>query len=328
LIGLKFDVIHVQEVFSIGVLGHAVAKRTGVPLVYTVHTQWDKLFKHYPKSVIAALIGVGASFPLYFGIRSTLPVYLLENGDEPNIISKQFGRNLVIFANECDAVIAPSVHVLDKLKKFNCKSRLEHIPNSIDLSPTVQSIELPAVDRKSAKFVCVGRVSLEKRTNVLVEVFSRLPKSINAELFIIGDGPALDECMAIEGSQNNVHFMGHLDNKLVRQLISDADMLVLASHGFDNQPMVILEALAAGVGVLYCDPQIKDGLDNMNSLLVHHSAAGLRSGIIRLTHDSTLVKKLAKGSKQKAKYFSASTISTKIEKLYEDLITKNKQKTI
>jgi glycosyltransferase involved in cell wall biosynthesis len=308
--------------FTIGALGHAVAKKSGVPLVASIHTQWDKLFRHYPTTVIAAAFGIGIGYPLYFGLRNTMSTYL-QTGSERNPLSQQFGRNLLLFANECDAVIAPSLHVMDKLKRFHCKTPLYHIPNGIERIDIKMTVQLPSNSRQAVKFVCVGRVSKEKRTAKLIEAFIGL-KQIDAELFIIGDGPDLSTCVELvenRNASNRVHFLGSLPNDQTRQLIADSDILVLASHGFDNQPMVILEALMAGKGVLYCDEQLRDGLDRSNSLLVPHSIAGLREGLRILSSNPELVAKLAKGSQKLAKEYDYIRIAKRVEEVYKKLLS-------
>ena len=319
LVDMKFDVIHVQEMFSIGALGHTVAKKSGSALVLSVHTQWDMLYKHYPKAVVAAAIGTGFAYPLYFGLRNTLPIYLGEHGGETSFISKQFGRNLVIFANECDAVISPSAHVMAKLEKFRCKSPIYHIPNAINLNAQVPEVQLPHHDPESVVFMCVGRVSYEKRQHALIEAFARVVKRYNAQLYIVGDGPDLERCMELaekKGLEGKVVFTGSVDNAVARGLLLKADTMVLASHNFDNQPMVILEALLSGTPIMYCDPALKDGLNDNNSLLTPHSIAGLARGMSILASSQQLRQKMSKESKKIAKSYSTEHITRQVLAVY------------
>ncbi len=321
LIDMKFDIVHVQEMFSIGALGHAVAKRTGVPLILTVHTQWDQLFKHYPASVLAAAVGVSAAFPFYFGMRSTLSVYLREDGGEAGIISRQFGRNLVVFANQCDYVISPSVHVLDKLKRFRCKAPIAHIPNSVSTEKVVKTVDLPSSKPGSIRFTMLGRVSREKRQYIAIQAFARAIKQVDAELFIVGDGPDLERCQQLVGElgvEDSVHFLGHQNNAVAKQLLASSDVMLLASYNFDNQPMVILESLAVGTAMLYCDPNLKDGLDRTNALLSGHTIAGLRDGIVALASDPKRIKLMKQSSKKLAKQYSVEKIASRVEAIYQE----------
>jgi glycosyltransferase involved in cell wall biosynthesis len=281
------------------------------------------LFRHYPTTVIAAAFGMGVGFPFYFGLRSTLPIYLLENGGERNLISRQFGRHLVVFANECDVVISPSEHVMNKLAKFKCKRPIVHIPNSISIQKSPGKVHVPAEHDLSVKFICVGRVSREKRQYYAIEAFNKIAKMYNAELFIVGDGPDTDRCFNLVndlGLQDRVHFLGNVTNTVAKDLLSDADVMVLPSYNFDNQPMVILESLVASVGILYCDPQLQDGLTSGNSLLVHHSVRGLAGGFKTLCEDKALRTKLAKGSTKLAKAYSTQSITKRVEKIYKEVL--------
>ena len=59
----------------------------------------------------------------------------------------------------------------------------------------------------------------------------------------------------------SISFTGHVGSlKRVAQLLCGADVFVLASYRFDNQPIVIPEALVAGVPILYCDDRLDVGL--------------------------------------------------------------------
>jgi glycosyltransferase involved in cell wall biosynthesis len=45
------------------------------------------------------------------------------------------------------------------------------------------------------------------------------------------------------------------------------DVLLYPSFGFDNQPMVLLEAVAAGTPIVYCDPDLTECMPSDGCLI-------------------------------------------------------------
>ena len=97
---------------------------------------------------------------------------------------------------------------------------------------------------ESNVILCVGRLSNEKGIPVLLEAWSRLGKS-DMELVLVGDGPLRSSLGSTEVP--NVHFMGSQPSEEVRRLMLGARALVFPSLAYEGQPMVLLEALAAGL---------------------------------------------------------------------------------
>ena len=96
----------------------------------------------------------------------------------------------------------------------------------------------------------VGRLVAEKGLGVLLEAWRRAAVG-SLELVIVGDGPlrpALQR-LAVPG----VRFAGRLPAEEVRRRMLAARALVLPSLSYEGQPMVALEAVAAGVPVLASD---------------------------------------------------------------------------
>src|SRR5690606_4369920 len=78
---------------------------------------------------------------------------------------------------------------------------------------------------------------------------------------------------------DNITLTGTLPPGEVRRQLYKSDVGLLASSGFDNQPMTILEYLASGLPVVYCDDQLSEGLSSSNSLLSPPDPASLARAI-------------------------------------------------
>src|SRR5690606_3859054 len=142
-------------------------------------------------------------------------------------------------------------------------------------------------------------LSPEKRADVLVRSMKNLK---NTELIVVGTGPGkveLKQLAAKLGGVDDVRVMGDMSNLAVREIMRECDVLALASNGFDNQPMVILEALDAGLPVIYCDSNLTEGLSEQNALLVGSSEKDFRAGFKKLS-DKKLLAKMSGASKKVA----------------------------
>jgi glycosyltransferase involved in cell wall biosynthesis len=96
--------------------------------------------------------------------------------------------------------------------------------------------------------LCVARLVKQKRHDVLLDAWSRLPEA--ATLLLVGDGDRREACedlAAALGLRDRVHFLGMRRDMDV--LLGAADVLVLSSD-WEGLPMAVLEAMAAGVSVV------------------------------------------------------------------------------
>ena len=121
---------------------------------------------------------------------------------------------------------------------------------------------------------------------------------------------------------SNIKLLGqvHRLDDIAKHLKS-SDVFVLTSYHFDNQPMVILEALAAELPILYCDDQLDVGVDKTNSIRTLPSASAISEGMRLLAGDTTLRNQLSRGSKQKCEQLSAKIMTEKYISLYRELMS-------
>lgn len=96
----------------------------------------------------------------------------------------------------------------------------------------------------------VGRLSQEKGLHTLLEAWQRLKEPI--PLRIVGDGPLRSELLAYAEKKglSSVRFMGRMGRAETQKAIKEALFLVLPSLCYENFPMTIAEAFAAGTPVV------------------------------------------------------------------------------
>ena len=119
---------------------------------------------------------------------------------------------------------------------------------------------------KSRQFAYIGRLASEKGIRGLLAAW-RLARMQDCELLVVGDGPEREalEAMHVPG----VRFTGQMEHGAVLETLRSARCLVLPSLWFEGEPMIVVEALAAGTPVLASD------VGGIPELLGHGSAGWL-----------------------------------------------------
>lgn len=97
----------------------------------------------------------------------------------------------------------------------------------------------------------VGRLSSEKGVDLLLEAWRRADTG-DLELWVVGDGPNRDELE--RNPPSRVRIEGPVSRGEVQSLMLRSRALVLPSRGYEALPTVILEAAAAGLGVVVPTP--------------------------------------------------------------------------
>jgi alpha-1,6-mannosyltransferase len=96
--------------------------------------------------------------------------------------------------------------------------------------------------------IYVGRLDGEKKPDVVVDAFRRLPKSLGAKLALIGEGPLKDEIAAL--GDKRIIMPGYMKNRAeLAQWLASADIYVsgMADETFG---VSIVEAQASGLPVI------------------------------------------------------------------------------
>jgi glycosyltransferase involved in cell wall biosynthesis len=96
----------------------------------------------------------------------------------------------------------------------------------------------------------VGRLSEEKGIADLLDVWATTVP-VDLKLAVVGDGPLRSSLESL--NIPNVHFVGQLAGPEVQQLMLSSRALVFPSIWYEGQPMVLLEALAAGLPLVVSD---------------------------------------------------------------------------
>lgn len=94
----------------------------------------------------------------------------------------------------------------------------------------------------------------------------------------------------------------------------------MTSYRFDTQGIVLLEAAAAGLPIVYCDEKLTVGTDGGNSLLTGREPKEVAAGIQRLIEDRELRETMAHKSIEINKAYAPEALTAQLVEIYQQAI--------
>jgi 1,2-diacylglycerol 3-alpha-glucosyltransferase len=224
----QLSLVHVHSPFVTGWMGMRYARRYGMPLVYTYHTQLEA-YAHY------------------------VPF-------EPNTTRYAATQLTRSFANHADAVVVPTPAMGARLRALGVTVRIDVVPSGIDVRHFAsgrrderlrERLGATPADRL---LLSVGRLAKEKNLELLLGALARA-NDRSLRLVVAGDGPYRDElerCARRLGVVEQTRFLGVVAHENLPDLYASADAFVLPSTT-ETQGLVLAEALASGARVIAAD---------------------------------------------------------------------------
>lgn len=236
------DVAHIHSPLTLGRAVRPAARRRRVPVVYTNH--------YLPANV-------HPSAPARAGTRASAAIV-------DAAFDTAFYGYITGFANRCDHVTAPTATALRLLRDHGLRAPSQSVSNGVDLdlfSPAAPDQELRrryGLPADRPVIVSVGRLSPEKRVDVLIEAAARLssgPARTDAVLALAGTGPDAVRLQALAvrlGVSERVRFLGFVPAGDLPGLYRLVDVFATASEA-ELQSLVTMEAMASGLPVVAVD---------------------------------------------------------------------------
>jgi len=140
--------------------------------------------------------------------------------------------------------ICPSEFMAGRMRAAGVfPGRLRHVPHFIDTRG------MATKSRPGGDPLVAGRLSPEKGIDVAIRAVGLLE---GCHLDIAGTGPEEPRLRRIANAEapGRVRFHGLVSKQEVQRMMLDAGLLLAPSRWYENQPMVVLEALAMGVPVV------------------------------------------------------------------------------
>lgn len=322
----QFDIIHSQTDTGALILSARIAALQHIPHIHTFHTNMAGSVPYYSamKMIAATIAYRFLALKLHIIRRRTLISVKTNNSlfAEYPWLGKSYWKSQALMANAVDAIVTPSHYMLKYIQAAAPTRQFikQSIPNGYnkDLHTLISNTKSKKRS-KTVRFISIGRISDEKRIDVMVKAF-KMAALPNAEVVLIGDGNQMPLIKKLAINTPNIKLLGQVHSlKEIAKHLKSSDVFVLTSYHFDNQPMVILEALAAELPILYCDDQLDVGVDETNSVITRPNAAAISEGMVQLASSADLRRRLSHGSKQKCKELSARVMAEKYAALYRGM---------
>jgi glycosyltransferase involved in cell wall biosynthesis len=309
----RVDVVHLQTEFGLAHAATSAAREAGIPVVHTIHTFYWQSTGAWQRFVTPIL-----RFGLQnvTGVRFTRQYFTDRSSD--NLL-----RNLTLgMARRVDTVVSPSAHQAADLAAAGITVPIAVVPNPIARSPRPAAV-LTQEQATAPKLLWVARCEPEKRPLVFAEAaiaaLAALPAdSAKFEVDFVGDGGQLSALREVTAGHPQIRVHGNLPHQRVVELMDAASLVALTSSGFDNQPMTIAEASSRYRGVLYCDPNLREGLAHSGFLTESPDAASFATAIVTLVRDPAALIALSEGAQLDSTTFSAATYVERIMRVYAD----------
>jgi len=167
-------------------------------------------------------------------------------------IRHTFCYNLLGLQSVVDIFISPSRFLKEKLLSAYPDLTVEIINNPVfELEKNFDTITKKAEDCPHFELVFIGRLSKEKGLEEFIKNdFARLnPQSFG----IIGEGDQKDDLVKLVAEMrlgDKIKFLGRKSHIESLAVLHNAEKLVLPSTWYENQPLVLLEALALGKEII------------------------------------------------------------------------------
>ena len=250
------DVVHTHSEMFAALAGVRAAHDLGIPVVHTMHGRIDV----YTQNVLS-LPAVTTALLAFLHGRQIDSDGITVGADTPytrTASARRMWRVMLAQARASAHVVVPSEHFARKLVDRGVRTPVTVLSNGLE--PTVLDAVGPATQRmltadEPLRLLWVGRLSPEKRADVLVRAARDFPVGITVDVYGDGVGRAA-VTRAAAGTSVTLH--GGVPHDEVLAAMRHAHVLVSSSLDFDNQPMVMLEAVATGLPVLYCDPDLAE----------------------------------------------------------------------
>lgn len=298
------DIIHTHHPFLLGDTALRVSATRDIPVVFTHHTQYEQYTHYVP-------------------------------GDSDAM--KRFAVDLAVgFCNLCDAVIAPSDTIKQRLTRLGVTADIHEIPTGVDTAIFGSGDGLALRERLGMRgndFVVghVGRLAPEKGLEFLAPAVAQFVKSKpNARFLVAGNGESattIQNAFHVQGIADRLVMLGTLQRDELADVYAAMDVFAFASQS-ETQGMVLTEAMAASTPVVAVDASgVREVMrSGHNGIMLptedQQPYVEALDTIYRMTPEQR--RELNVGALQTADDFSMSSTAKQALDLYQSLIERGR----
>jgi len=249
-----------------------------------------------------------------------------------NIMIKMYNRSLGKWTlRRADRIIALSFSDAKFIEQLNVsREKIDVIPNAISPEDYKRDIDVDFVIdkyklRNKKIILYVGSIIKRKGLNFLIDAISQIgERKNNLKLLVVGDGKYRKDCESLVNKYNlqeQIAFLGRIPKTDLTALFRISDVFVLPSL-VEGVPTVILEAMLFNKPVIAFDiPEIHEYFKDSVYLVPIKDTRKMAETIENVLYNSSSEKMIKKGTNLIKDVFSWSSITERIIKVYENVLS-------
>ena len=281
------DVVHIYQPWPLGSAAQRIARRLGVPAIAAFHVQPENITYN---------IGLG-----WFPPAAHLIYFLL----------------YLVFYRRFEHIHCPSKFIAAQLRSHGYRARLHVISNGVDpaFCPGLSRERKP---EEPFKVLMVGRLSAEKRQDVLIRAVRKSRNTQNIQLYFAGHGPRERRLRKLGAKLPRPPIFGYYSQDELIKLMRSCDLYVHASD-VEIEGISCIEAFSCGLVPIISES--RRSATTQFALGKEHLFCAGRSSSLAEKIDSWIsnpqkLKEAGETYAQHAKTYALERSIQKIEKVY------------
>lgn len=266
----RFKIVHAHCPFITGQTALKVAKQQGIPCIGTFHSKFRDDFSQ-----------------------------LL-----PDIIVDQVIKYIINFFESCDQVWVPQESVIDVIREYGYKGRVEVVDNGSDLVGDYPEAYFDdargrlGIAPGELVLLFVGQHIWQKNTRLIIDTLSKI-QDIPFRMYFVGDGYAakdMKELVSSYGLDSKVTFVGTIhERERIVDYYAAADLFLFPSL-YDNAPLVVREAAALHTPSVMAKGATASTIltDGENGFLTDDNADSMAAKLRELAADPERIKRVGR----------------------------------
>jgi phosphatidylinositol alpha-mannosyltransferase len=195
------------------------------------------------------------------------------------------------------------------------------VPNGVDLEAVPQGPNPPSDE---LRLLFVGRSEERKGLPVLLAAFQALVEHVPSRLTVVGADPEeISRRVSDPDLMNHIDVLGKVSDSILWRQLGEADLLVAPSLAGESFGMVLIEAMAAGTGVVasaiagYSDV-VTNGVDGI--LVPPADPQALAEELQLLAHEPERIRAMGEAGRRSAERYAWPRIAEEVTEVYERAI--------
>jgi len=264
----KFDIVHFHHTLNLSFSYPVIAKQMGLKVCMTLHDFWPLCLSIHLYDQEAGKLCSGPE-----NSAKCVECYLRRTGAKftDDRALKLFGQMVLSrnnyalkMLNMIDVLVAPSRYLAAIYHQYGVQREIE--VSALGLVPVAR---MPRQPRSEVVFGFLGNIHDLKNIYLLASAFKEVKGAAVLEYWGHGVNQYIERLMQEIGGDSRIRYRGRYTPEQLPEILSTIDMVVVPSL-LENYPLVVREALSAGVPVIAAKvggiPEIVS--DNVNGVLI------------------------------------------------------------